>query len=366
MSVGKLLNVDDYAPGRHARTTVLRRAGFDVTEASTGQEALRLAEQEQPQLVVLDVNLPDMSGIEVCRRIKSDSATSGIIVMHLTASFTKPGDQVIGLENGADTYLTEPVEPRVLIATIHALLRARRAEEALRKSNEELRHFTYMISHELNEPLRTVTSFSELLAKKYAGQLDAEANHYISEAVAGAKRMESFVRDVLTFSQAAASERKFSVISSEAALTSALFALKTQIRDAGAEVTYDPLPFVMGDEMRLAVVFTNLIGNALKYRGETPPRIHVSAVRDDTQWIIGVRDNGIGIAPEYHERIFGVFRRLHGREFPGSGIGLAICKRVIENHGGRIWVESQSGHGSIFYFTLPAVPADDSPGTVVH
>lgn len=359
-----ILNVDDYGPGRHAKTKILTRAGFEVAEATTGEQTLRLVLEKQPRLILLDVNLPDINGMEVCRRIKADPATSTIPVLHVSATNIRPDDQVTGLDSGADSYLTEPVEPEVLVATIKALLRAREAEDALRRANDELQHFAYAISHELNEPLRTIATHMQLLATGFQNKFDPEAETYVNEVVAAAKRLQSFVQDLLSFSRATSPERKFGPVSSESLLTTALFELQNMIRDTGATVTSDPLPAVSGNEMRLGMVFTNLISNALKYRGEQPARVHVSATKRGDQWVFSVSDNGIGIGAQYRDRIFDAFKRLHGKELPGSGIGLALCKRIIENHGGQIWVDSNPGQGSIFYFTLPAAQLSTATNSI--
>ena len=354
-----ILNVDD-CPGRYARSKILTQAGFSVKEAATGQEALRLAYELRPELVLLDVNLPDFSGLEVCQRLKRNPATSGIIVLHLTASSTSPSNMVDGLNCGADSYLTEPIEPAVLVATIRALLRARQAEEALRRSNEELQQFAYMVSHELNEPLRMVASYTQLLANRYAGRLDQQADDYIDITVSAAKRMQSFVQDVLNFSAAGAPDRVIEPVSAEAVLAAALFELQLIVRESGAIVTHDPLPTVPGNEASLVRLFTNLIGNSIKYHRDQTPRIHISAGERNGSWQFAFRDNGIGIDPQYWDLIFAVFKRLHGSDYPGSGVGLALCKRVVEKHGGTIWVESTPGQGSTFYFTLPQLPASVS------
>jgi signal transduction histidine kinase len=348
-----IINVDDYGPGRYARTKVLSQAGFEVKEAATGQEALRLASECKPGLVLLDINLPDLSGLEVCRRLKTNSLTADIVVLHLTASKTSPRDMVAGLEGGADSYLTEPVEPAVLVATIRALLRARQAEVALRRSNEELQQFAYMVSHELNEPLRMVASYTQLLAKQYSGKLDQAADEHIAITVSAAKRMQSFVQDVLNYSSAGAPDRVLEPVSTEAVLATALFEMQLIVRESGAVITHDPLPTVPGNEARLVSLFSNLIGNSIKYRRAETPHIYISARKRNGFWQFAFKDNGIGIDPEYWDRIFTVFKRLHGREYPGSGVGLALCKRIVENHGGTIWVESAPGEGSTFYFTIP-------------
>jgi two-component system, sensor histidine kinase and response regulator len=360
MSLPAILNVDDYEPARHARTKFLTRAGFEVTEATTGQQTLQIAIEKPPELIVLDINLPDISGVEVCRRLKADPLTAAIPILHLSASSTRPDQLVTGLESGADSYLTEPVDPTVLVATIKALLRARKAEEGLRRSNEELRHFAYMVSHEMNEPLRNIGTYVQLLARRYEGKLDPEADEFISYTVTGVKRIQSFIQDVLSFSQATNPDDKFAEVSCDSVLTTALFRLQTAIEEAGDVVTADPLPCVVGNEMRLGMVFTNLIGNALKYRGSEPPRIHVGATRRGDEWLFTVHDNGIGIEQKYWDTIFGMFKRLHAGASPGSGIGLALCKKIVENHGGQIWVQSEPNLGSTFSFTLPVARGGDA------
>ncbi len=349
-----ILNVDDYAPGRYARTKFLTQAGFDVREASTGFDALDLAAKVMPQLMILDVNLPDISGLEVCQRIKKSPSTSGIIVLHLSATHMHPADMVRGLETGADSYLTEPVDPDVLVATVRALLRARDAEESLRRSNEELQQFAYTVAHELAEPLRTIVLSAQALAKNESQT--GELSELMRHAEAAARRMQSFVKDVLGFAQMTAPARDASPVSAEVLLGSALLALDVAIKESGAIITHDPLPVVLGNEMRLSHVFSNLIGNALKYRRpDETPRIHIGVREQGEYWMFSFCDNGIGIAPQYQERIFQMFKRLHGAEYPGTGIGLALCKRVVEDHGGTITVESELGKGSVFHLTLRRV-----------
>jgi light-regulated signal transduction histidine kinase (bacteriophytochrome) len=260
---------------------------------------------------------------------------------------------VIGLDSGADNYLREPVEPAILIATIRAVLRAREAEEALIRSNEQLRRFAYVVSHELQEPLRMVKSYTQLLAARYRGKLDEEADDFIAYAVQGVDRMSSFIRDMLSYSQVAEAGLELKATTYKAVLEWSLLELDVAIRESGAEITYGPLPAVTCDPMRLSQVFNNLISNAIKYRGDQPPKIHIEAVDQDDMWLLSVRDNGIGIDPKYATSVFTLFKRLHGREKPGTGVGLAICKEIVENHGGEIWVESQPGQGSTFFFTIP-------------
>ena len=224
----------------------------------------------------------------------------------------------------------------------------------LRHSNEELEQFAHIASHDLQEPLRMVASYTQLLAKRYKGRLDADADEFIAYAVDGTQRMKRLIEDLLIYSRAGKRESETRSIESSQALDEALDNLHAAILEGGAQISSDQLPAVVADRSWLVQVFQNLVGNAIKYRGDHPPAIHIFARKTQTEWIFAVADNGIGIAPEYHDRIFVIFQRLHGRgEYEGTGIGLAICKRILQQQGGRIWVESEPGRGSTFYFSLP-------------
>jgi len=230
-----------------------------------------------------------------------------------------------------------------------------RAAEELRRSNKELEQFAYVASHDLQEPLRMVMGYSQLLAKRYGDRLDQKAKEYIDFAVDGAKRMQGLIEDLLTYSRVGSRGKAFAWTDCEVVLEKTLTALQMAIQECGATVSHDPLPTVMGDEFQLGQLFQNLLGNAIKYRNSEAPQVHISCKQETKQWTFAVKDNGIGIEPQYRERIFQIFQRLHTRqEFEGSGIGLAICKKIIERHGGQIWVESELGEGSTFFFTLPA------------
>jgi PAS domain S-box-containing protein len=253
-------------------------------------------------------------------------------------------------------------EGTLVTAAIRDISERKRAEEhlvktvgELKRSNDELVHFAYVASHDLQEPLRMVASYTQLLAKRYRGRLDSDADEFIAYAVDGCDRMQQMIRDLLAYSSAGSSTLGFHTISSESALQVALVNLRATIEESGAVVTHDLLPAVTTDDAQLSQVFQNLIGNAIKYRGGDLPRIHVSAAANGgNEQTFSVRDNGIGIDPQYFDRIFVLFQRLHGREdFAGTGIGLAICKKILERLGGRIWVESQLGMGSTFHFALP-------------
>lgn len=232
--------------------------------------------------------------------------------------------------------------------------------EELRRSNRDLEQFAYVASHDLQEPLRKVASFTQLLHKRYHGQLDERADQYIDFAVDGAKRMQQLIQDLLGFSRVGRGSGQVADVALGPVLADALNNLARLVEDTGAEVTADPLPVVRGERGLLVQLLQNLVGNAIKFRDpQRPPRVHLSATRVDDFWQLACQDNGIGIEPQYAERIFAIFQRLHPKDvYEGTGIGLALCKKIVEHHGGRIWLGDSEGPGARICWTLPAVPDD--------
>jgi len=266
------------------------------------------------------------------------------------------------------TLLRSQVAALTQLLDVHeqtALAQAKQLEETLAelratttelsRSNAQLEQFAYVASHDLQEPLRAVSGYIQLLRQRYAEKLDEKASQYITGAVDGAARMQRLITDLLAFSRVGTRERIMEWTDMSTVLASALENLKVSIQEAGAKIIIDPLPKLRVDPMQMAQVFQNLIGNAVKFRSKRTPEIHVDARRRPGEWLFRIKDNGIGINQQYAERIFMIFQRLHTRrKYPGTGIGLAICKKIVEQHGGKIWVESSSDKGSTFYFTIPA------------
>ena len=389
----KILLVDDQPENLIALEAVLESLGQDLVKAHSGREALRHLLENDFAAILLDVKMPDMDGFECAAMIRERECSADTPILFLTA--LKSDEHLSrGYNMGAVDYLSKPIVPEILRSKVavfvelgrkNALLKQKntelqrlleeraRAEEEVRRlnvelelrvaerteelsrTNDELRQFAYIASHDLQEPLRTIGSFTQLLAKRYVGRLDHDADEFVRFIVDGVSRMHVLLNNILSYSRVTeVAGDVFRCVECEAILKAALMNMDTAIKDSGATVaTSGQLPAITADESQLTQVFQNLIANSIKYRGIETPSIHVSAELVNREWYFSVRDNGMGIAEEYHKRIFDIFNRLHGRELPGTGMGLAICKKIVERHGGRIWVESKLGSGSIFRFTLP-------------
>lgn len=396
----EVLVVDDTPASLQLLTHILTDKGYLVRPASGGMLALRSVAARIPDLILLDVKMPEMDGFEVCRRLKQDERTRSIPVLFISA-YGETADKVRGFEAGGVDYITKPFEPEEVAArvriqlemrdlakglevakeTLEQRVRERTAELAaansvlqaevaerkraelererlvadLARSNRELEQFAYVASHDLQEPIRMVSSYVGLLDRKYRGQLDEKADSYIHFAVDGAERMHKLIEGLLEYSRAVRREVRFRTVDMNAVFSNAVSNLSASIRETQAVVTKDDLPAVFGDEVQLIQLLQNLIGNGIKYHKQgVPPVVRVSATRDGADRVFSVRDNGIGIDPRYFERIFQIFQRLHSRdEYPGTGIGLSICKRIVDRHHGRVWIESSPGDGSTFFFTIP-------------
>jgi signal transduction histidine kinase len=273
---------------------------------------------------------------------------------------------IVGREMGRRGRAEEEV--RALNADLEQRVADRTAElneraKELARSNSELQQFAYVASHDLQEPLRMVASFTQLLAKRYGEKLDDDARDFINYAVDGATRMQTLISDLLNYSRVGTQGKPLEPTDSEALFKRVLESLRFSIEETGATIVSDPLPTVMADPQQLGQLFQNLLTNAIKFHGEEPPHIRISTERNGNDWKISVRDNGIGISQEHADRIFIIFQRLHTKtEYPGTGIGLAICKKIVERHGGRIWIEPSPGGGTTFCFTILAVDSHNLKG----
>jgi PAS domain S-box-containing protein len=264
-------------------------------------------------------------------------------------------EELVGQRTGeleaANLHLQKEIAQR---ADVEAALR--RSAQDLERSNRDLEQFAYVASHDLQEPLRAVDGYVKLLQRHFPNRLNAEMQEYINGAVDGAERMQRLITDLLAFSRVGTRSVTFALADLNALLSAALDNLQVTITESGTQVTSDPLPSLPVDATQFVLVFQNLIGNAIKFRSQQTPKIHVGARKERERWLFWVQDNGIGIESEYFERIFQIFQRLHSRKhYPGTGIGLAICKKIVERHGGGIWVESQPGQGSTFYISMPVM-----------
>jgi two-component system sensor histidine kinase/response regulator len=375
-SGGTILIVDDMPANLEVVTNHLERQGYRAVVALSGDEGIERAEYVQPDLILLDVMMPGIDGFEICRRLKANERTRAIPVIFMTA-LADTTDKLAGFAAGAVDYVTKPLNGAEVLARIeshlalYALRRqlaaqnaqlqqeiAVRAETqaALQRSNTEFEQLAYVASHDMQEPLRKIASYLQLLSQRYQGQLDADADEFIGYAVDGAKRMQALINDLLAFSRVGTKAKPIAPTDCNLIVRTALADLQFAIEDSGARIDVDDLPMVMGDATQLSQLFRNLLSNAIKFHRDEPPVVRVSTERNGASWRFTVSDNGIGIAAEYFERIFVIFQRLHGRsQYAGTGIGLAICKKIVERHGGQIEVRSIVGQGSTFTFTLPAL-----------
>lgn len=327
-----------------------------VTRLSQALEHLSLS---VPAVILLDLSLPDSKGFDTFERVHAKVATIPIVVL------TGLDDEVFALESirrGAQDYLVKgQLDSKLISKVLRYAIEREQIEERLRhmtqeleRSNKELEHFAYVASHDLQEPLRMVASYAQLLAKNYKGKLNQDADDFIRYMLEGTDQMKQLIHDLLAYARVGTRGKEFQSTSFEQVLKRVTNNLQLIIEETKASVTFGPLPEIMADDLQIAQLFQNLINNAIKFHGSEAPKIHVSASKNSGDWVFCVSDNGIGIDPQYLENIFVIFQRLHNRaEYPGTGIGLAICKKIVDRHQGKIWAQSELGKGSKFYFSLP-------------
>jgi signal transduction histidine kinase len=360
-----VLLVDDDETNRDILSRQLERIGCTVSTAEDGDSALRLMEGSSFDVVLLDIVMPKLDGIAVLRKIQERGESAPPVIM---ISAVDEMDSVREcLELGAQDYMLKPFDPVLLRSRLAATLdrsRLRAAERQrtralegaltrLQEVNEDLQHFAYAASHDLQSPIRTVTAMSQLLARRFRGKLDSDADELIESITGAMTRMNELVQDLLAYSRVTAGEEKLDRFPLADAVSLALANLGEHVRTTGASIEQGALPDVTGRRTHFVQLFQNLIGNAIKYRRDEPPRISITAEQAPTESIVHVADNGLGFDREYARQIFEPFKRLHGREYPGSGIGLAICARIVRQYEGKIWAQSEPGKGSTFSFSVP-------------
>ena len=371
----RVLIVEDDQADVELLLLALRRNGFDVTSevAQTMEEFTSRIEATGYDLIIADYNLPQWRGTEALEILGRENLDVPLIVVTGYLSGEKAMECIkLG---ASDCVLKSDIvrlPASVRRALEEKLLRDQRRKfekdlaskvVELARSNAELEQFAYIASHDLQEPLRMIANYTQLLAERYRGRLDEQADKYIGYTVDGAVRMQALIQDLLKLSRVGKSEIEPRTTGCVAVVEQALRNLQAMVDDSHAVVSWNGLPVVMADPSQLTQVFQNLIGNAIKFHGPDTPLIEISAERRGAEWVISVSDNGIGIPGESWQDIFVVFRRLHTRdEYAGNGIGLAICKKIIERHGGTLWIEAQATPGCCFRFTLPAEP-DPTQGT---
>lgn len=397
----KILIVDDNPINLKVLYVYLKSVGFEVLVAEDGATGLEVVEHNRPNLILLDVMMPGINGFEVCRRLKANPQTKDIPVIFLTA-LSETVSKVKGFEVGGVDYITQPIEHEEVLSRVktHLILRKMRQQlqqqnrdlqaeiryrqqietelqqsrqqlqqhndnlehtvaertAELATSNQELEHFAYIASHDLRQPLRKIRMCTEYLAEDYKQCFDEQAEQYLSYIFKSTDRMNALIDDLLAYSRVGKLEQTYQAIALETIVRQVIEDFSIEIEEQNATISWENLPTVRVNPSEIRQLFQNLLGNALKFTSDRSPEIKITATQQEQEWVISIQDNGIGIEPQYFQKIFQMFQRLHKiSEYQGTGIGLAICQKVIYGHGGRIWVESELGKGSTFFFTLPCL-----------
>lgn len=359
-SRGDILIVDDTPDNLRLLSAMLTKQGFEVRKALNGPSAIASVQADAPDLILLDIKMPDMDGYEVCQRLKADAKTCAVPVIFISA-LDDVMDKVRAFASGGVDYITKPFQEAEVLARIENQLQIQWLQkqlvaqnEELARSNRELEQFAYVVSHDLQQPLQSMTGFAKLIILKYQNYLDETAQDYLNRMIESGGRMQRLIQDLLAYAQVGKPNPNFEPVNCNEVMEQVVENLQTAIAEKQVTLSYDTLPTLRGNETQLIQLFQNLISNAIKFtHPEVQPNIQISALQQENQWRFGVHDNGIGIEAKDLDRLFEAFHRVHsGQQFPGTGIGLATCKKIVENHGGQIWVNSEVNVGTSFYFTL--------------
>lgn len=390
ISKGIILIVDDTPDNLRLLSSMLKEQGYEVRKALSGKAALLALQTLVPDLILLDIKMPDIDGYEICRQLKAVEKTAQIPIIFLSA-LDDVNDKVKAFAVGGIDYITKPFQTQEVLVRVENHLMTRRLQqkiteqnlklaqqngqlmqeiqirkqvqqelqqlnEELTRANIELEQFAYTASHDLSSPLQIIICYAEIIRRQYRSVLDEEADSYISQISEAGARMKQLIDDLLNYSRTGAQMVSFQVTDCNAVVEQAIANLYSDIVANTAAITYGKLPLLPANSTQLVQLFQNLLSNAIKFRRpDATPQVKIAAVLKDERWLFSIADNGIGIEAQNFERIFNVFERLNAsQEYPGTGIGAAICKKIVEIHGGQIWVDSQIGIGTTFYFTLPA------------
>jgi len=362
ISLGDVLVVDDAPANLRVLSTMLTNRGFKVRKALNGSNAIASARAIPPDIILLDIRLSELNGYEICQILKSDPITSQIPIIFISA-LNDVSDKLKAFESGGIDYITKPFHEAEVLARVETQLRLQKLQHQLiqrnselRRSNRELEQFAYAVSHDLQQPLQSMVGFAKLLLMKHQAELDQTSYGYLQNIVQSGDRAYQLIQNLLSYARVEQQNSEFGFVDCNQLLKQVLENLQAAISEKNANITVATLPTVIANESQLSQLFQNLLTNAIKFvPPERSPQVRVTASKQNHEWLFEIHDNGIGIGSQNFASIFGMFQRLHTEEeYPGTGIGLAICQKVVELHNGRIWVESEPDVGSTFYFTLSA------------
>ena len=358
----EILIVDDTPDNLRLLSAILSKRDYVVRKALDSRQAISSVKADAPDLILLDIKMPEVDGYETCIALKADPEFSAIPIIFISA-LDDAVDKVKAFSVGGADYVSKPFQEAEVLARIEHQLRLRDLQSQLEfqnqeliQSNQELEQFAHIVSHDLQQPLQSMMGYAKIIGMQYPDLPDTEAHRYLQNILEAGDRMHRLIHDLLSYAKAEQMPEAFVPLDCNAILVTAMNDLSGLIEQSGANITVTTLPTILGNETQLVQLFENLLGNALKFsKSDTLPKIHIGcSSTEDGDWILSFQDNGIGISTKDIESIFQRFHRIHSNhEYPGSGIGLATCKKIVENHKGTIWVESKVGEGSSFYIKFP-------------